>query len=250
MPVNIVERMDIMERRIARIEDILKTIMDRFNINAPPSVDVQADIPQATYTGQSIPGLKAGSLEPWGDVKSEPYSYQPLDASGNEIRILVLSDDANDAEQIKCALVHLSLDDKTLLARGRPAKPTPVFLRVQRARKSYAALSYTWGDMQKRASINLDGHQFPVTTNLEVALRQMRKRSQPAIRTKSLNFESYWWIDAICINQEDLVERNHQVAIMRRIYKSASSVQVWLGEAADQSDMAMSVIHQLTNVPK
>lgn len=190
------------------------------------------------------------SLEPWDVVKSDPYSYQPSDASGNVIRILVLSDDANDAAQIRCALVQLSLGDKTLTAGGIPAKLTYEFLLIRSAPTSYAVLSYTWGDMQKKASINLDGHQFPVTTNLEAALRQMRKRAQPPIKQEYTHHESYWWIDAVCINQEDLAERNHQAAIMRRIYKSASSVQVWLGAAADQSDMAMTVISQLTNVPK
>lgn len=233
-----------MESRIARTEDMLKTIMDRLKINAPPSV------PNATLSGQSFPGWVSTSLEPWDVVKSDPHSYQPLDAYGNVIRLLVLSDGANDAEQIKCGLVHLSLDDKTLTAGRIPAKDTPGFLRTRSARTSYAALSYTWGDMQKKASVNLDGHQFPVTTNLEAALRQMRKRAQPPIRPKYTPHESYWWIDANCVNQEDLAERNRQVAIMRKIYKSASSVQVWLGEAADQSEMAMNVISQPTNVPK
>ena len=38
-----------------------------------------------------------------------------------------------------------------------------------------------------------------------------------------------WWIDAICINQADTVEKNHQVAIMRYIYAKASRVFAWLG---------------------
>lgn len=121
-----------MESRIARTEDMLKTIMDRLKINAPPSV------PKAALSGQSFPGWVSTSLEPWDVVKSDPYSYQPLDASGNAIRILVLSDDATDAEQIKCGLVHLSLDDKTLTAGRIPAKDTPGFLRRRSARTSSA----------------------------------------------------------------------------------------------------------------
>ncbi|GAB1192773.1 hypothetical protein APSETT444_001969 [Aspergillus pseudonomiae] len=37
------------------------------------------------------------------------------------------------------------------------------------------------------------------------------------------------WIDAISINQEDLAERNTQVALMSNIYRNAISVVVWLG---------------------
>jgi hypothetical protein len=37
------------------------------------------------------------------------------------------------------------------------------------------------------------------------------------------------WADAICINQEDVIERNHQVQLMKEIYTKASKVVVWLG---------------------
>lgn len=38
------------------------------------------------------------------------------------------------------------------------------------------------------------------------------------------------WVDAICINQHVIPEKNDQVAIMRRIYLGAENVVVWLGE--------------------
>jgi hypothetical protein len=50
------------------------------------------------------------------------------------------------------------------------------------------------------------------------------------------------WADAICINQEDIVERNHQVQLMRDIYRSAELVVAWLGEEKDESDLAMDMI--------
>ncbi|PMD33029.1 hypothetical protein L207DRAFT_518383 [Hyaloscypha variabilis F] len=37
------------------------------------------------------------------------------------------------------------------------------------------------------------------------------------------------WVDAICINQENIEERNHQVSQMAAIYGQAQSVVVWLG---------------------
>lgn len=36
-----------------------------------------------------------------------------------------------------------------------------------------------------------------------------------------------FWIDALCINQRDLAEREEQVGRMGSIYKSASSLYVW-----------------------
>lgn len=38
------------------------------------------------------------------------------------------------------------------------------------------------------------------------------------------------WIDAICINQEDLGERSSQVSFMTNIYAAAARVVVWLGK--------------------
>jgi hypothetical protein len=38
------------------------------------------------------------------------------------------------------------------------------------------------------------------------------------------------WIDAVCINQQDVTERSEQVKMMREIYERATEVIVWLGE--------------------
>jgi hypothetical protein len=46
----------------------------------------------------------------------------------------------------------------------------------------------------------------------------------------------YLWIDAISINQDNAEERNEQVKIMDKIYRGASKVLIWIGQAADNSD--------------
>ncbi|KXJ87678.1 heterokaryon incompatibility protein-domain-containing protein, partial [Microdochium bolleyi] len=80
----------------------------------------------------------------------------------------------------------------------------------------YTALSYTWGTGEPSKAILLNGTLFPVRDNLY----------------------QLWWIDAICINQDDISERSSQVALMRRIYRQASRIVIWLGPAADDSDQA------------
>ncbi|KAF7855309.1 uncharacterized protein EAF02_011568 [Botrytis sinoallii] len=75
---------------------------------------------------------------------------------------------------------------------------------------TYQALSYTWGDPSICAPIKVDGH---------VALRYLRDTEVPRVL----------WIDAVCINQEDIPERGMQVQQMRRIYKDAKDVTIWLG---------------------
>ncbi|KUJ11334.1 CNVH-domain-containing protein [Mollisia scopiformis] len=53
----------------------------------------------------------------------------------------------------------------------------------------------------------------------------------------AMRSQSYIWIDALCINQEDNDEKAIQVGMMGRIYKSAKSVVVWLGrERQDVND--------------
>ena len=71
---------------------------------------------------------------------------------------------------------------------------------------SYSALSYCWGDDRStHHSIEIDSHSLGVTSHLHSALRQLRKADVPTTL----------WIDAICINQQDIEERGRQVAIMR-----------------------------------
>jgi hypothetical protein len=53
------------------------------------------------------------------------------------------------------------------------------------------------------------------------------------------------WIDAICINQQDIPERNFQAANMRAIYQHAASVAVWLGPENSGSSTAIQLARDL-----
>jgi hypothetical protein len=83
----------------------------------------------------------------------------------------------------------------------------------------YDALSYTWGDMANTEEIMLNGFIFTVTAGLERALRHLRLPNKKRVL----------WIDAICINQMDTTERNHQVQMMFNIYQNAQAVRAWIG---------------------
>ncbi|KAE8376380.1 heterokaryon incompatibility protein-domain-containing protein [Aspergillus bertholletiae] len=52
----------------------------------------------------------------------------------------------------------------------------------------------------------------------------------------------FFWVDAICINQEDIVEKNSQVLQMSSIYRCADQVLSWLGVEAYDSDYAIEMI--------
>lgn len=136
------------------------------------------------------------------------FSYSNLGDPTREIRLLELQAGQN-SDPVKCDLVTASLDNQDI---------------------AYDALSYTWGTDDASCSMLLAGRTFRIRPNLEVALRRLRKTD----RARRL------WVDAVCINQNNIDERNAQVRNMLRIYKTASRVLVWLGPASDHSHLAMA----------
>lgn len=128
------------------------------------------------------------------------YSHYPLDGE-SDIRLLVLHPASHLDDAIVCDLVVASLGTKP-----------------------YTALSYTWGPPFEGApsedhSITLCHSSFTVKENLFQALQHLRDKETPF----------FLWVDAICINQKDDVERSQQVACMGDIYRSADQVYAWLG---------------------
>ncbi|KAI3323029.1 heterokaryon incompatibility protein-domain-containing protein [Xylariaceae sp. AK1471] len=83
----------------------------------------------------------------------------------------------------------------------------------------YEALSYCWGSATLVAEVRCDGILISVSTNLAAALQVFRRE----ISSRML------WVDAICINQNDVGEKEYQVPLMGQIYSKAIAVQIWLG---------------------
>ncbi|KAF5495824.1 Heterokaryon incompatibility protein 6, OR allele [Colletotrichum fructicola] len=107
-------------------------------------------------------------------------------------------------------------------------------------RKSYEALSCTWGDSTSPETITVNGVEINVTRNLRLALQTLRHQSR-----KPGGFKL--WIDSICINQDNVPERNAQVAQMGKIYSQASHVAIWLGDASETSEAAMRLLFYQEN---
>jgi hypothetical protein len=143
------------------------------------------------------------------------YVYSPLDLEKEEIRLVLLYPGRGE-EAVRCELRHVSL-------RNSPP---------------YEALSYTWGNPDDTRKIQLDGQELSVTANLEEALRSLRHGAGGKERHK------VFWVDAICINQQDIQERSQQVPRMRRVFETAEGVIVWLGRETSESAMAMDFLNQ------
>ncbi|KKY25110.1 putative ankyrin and het domain protein [Phaeomoniella chlamydospora] len=99
----------------------------------------------------------------------------------------------------------------------------------------YVCLSYTWGHPEATDTpmpdppmqpIIIDGLELLIGQNLHdalIAIRSLMAGEPEPVPDK------YLWIDAVCINQADTREKNHQVSMMHWIYKAAKRVVVWLG---------------------
>jgi hypothetical protein len=84
----------------------------------------------------------------------------------------------------------------------------------------YEALSYVWGSQENPKTIHLNGQTLFITQNLHQALIRLRKPAKDRVI----------WIDALAINQSDILERNTQVQKMLIIYRSARAVLGWIGQ--------------------
>ncbi|RYC60279.1 hypothetical protein CHU98_g5932 [Xylaria longipes] len=102
----------------------------------------------------------------------------------------------------------------------------------------YEALSYVWtprGSPIEATPIQVDDKTIYIGSNLRVALYNLRYLDKP--RTL--------WIDALCIDQSSVVERNQQVAFMRDIYRSASRTVIWLGDSIKPTAVAFRALEEL-----
>jgi hypothetical protein len=124
--------------------------------------------------------------------------YGPLDRETREFRLLRISPSEDFKAPIRCKIFHSSLDKCP----------------------EYEALSYVWGDQNVTEDIFIHDQPRAVTKNLELALRYIRLPKKKRIL----------WVDALCINQSHVPEKNDQVAQMRDIYLTSKRVVVWLGE--------------------
>ena len=139
------------------------------------------------------------------------FEHAPLDLGQNSIRLLQV-EAANSLDQrISCRLIN------STYSGGRP----------------YCALSYTWGDAVDEQYVLVDGKPLRVRKSVFTFL----KFAQKNLRNR------YMWIDSICIDQQSIAERNHQVGSMGEIYRNASQVYVWLWPVAANVELLFKMLH-------
>ena len=153
-------------------------------------------------------------------TKSKSFPYYPLVAPGS-IRLIELRPASTASQGIQCSLLHTTLADCQVNPNLK-----------------YTALSYVWGDQNNLRLISIDGVPIQVTANLHTALRDIRHCGRA----------SKIWVDAICIDQSNTEERNHQVQQMRSIYASAAETIIYLGPSrTDNTVIVFNAARELEN---
>jgi hypothetical protein len=153
---------------------------------------------------------------------SRGFSYPSLGRDKKSFRLLELVDNYNGSR--------------------RKSRTQPIICKLRTFSSSsssrtpdYSALSYTWGcpfpededssgvrDWESPTrQIICNDQQVYVAQNLYDALQEFVRR----------RWFGFYWIDSLCINQRDVLERNAQVAIMGDIFQDAYDVICWLGRA-------------------
>ena len=150
------------------------------------------------------------------DISTAQWSnysgFKPLRTDRPEIRLLRL-EKGPDAKSLRYVMCHADLSSSP----------------------KYSALSDSWGapvpdDRLRRIFI----HREPV------AVRPTLSLFLEIMASQTLGIDL--WIDALCINQGDVKERDRQISMMGEIYKVAQLVYVWLGPGDDDTNYAMEYI--------
>ncbi|KAF5713700.1 het domain-containing protein [Fusarium globosum] len=112
---------------------------------------------------------------------------------------------------------------------------------------AYHALSYCWGAEEHNIPIEINGGIINVGPNLYAAVKRLNDLT---IEERRMNdMEVKWlWIDRICINQDDPLERNRQVQLMGSIFSMAKRTLIWLGTDFDGCSDAWDLVDQVFNV--
>jgi hypothetical protein len=206
----------------------------------------------------ALSAIKALSITEEAQESSDSYQYQTL-PTPTSIRLLNVNGKEGNGT-LHISMKTVDLDDNPL----------------------FHALSYTWGNphadgvdftahfnavneeygVSQRASILCDGKELSIQRNLFDVLGELAEPFTGRIRghgqspadsqlpLTSREFGNDMWIDAVCINQEDMDERASQVRLMDKIYSKADRTLVWLGRADEYTPAAAETIERVAAYPK
>ncbi|KIM96236.1 hypothetical protein OIDMADRAFT_133098, partial [Oidiodendron maius Zn] len=153
------------------------------------------------------------------DIRNaQPFEYEPLKSS-ESIRLLILHPGIAESP------IHISLIETTLSECRADIY------------EQYTALSYVWGSRAPTTTIFVNGQSLEIALNLSAALRHLRDGK----------YSLRLWADAICIDQNNVIERSEQVTLMEEIYSLAMQTIVYLGESNEEIER---IFNDMQNSPR
>lgn len=179
--------------------------------------------------------------------------FQPVKDVDNSPGHEMLCEDVNPADAAKIIYTKLHKDQTRIvcLHSGTFGEPLIASLKIVdiaapsipenegSTRVQYDALSYCWGlDQRPRWLLRCNDEDLPITIEAYRALQYLRSPSQSV----------HIWIDAICINQYDDLERSLQIPLMINIYRMADCVHVWLEEHSGYTRLACLFLQVLADM--
>ncbi|KAK2669006.1 Heterokaryon incompatibility [Fusarium oxysporum f. sp. vasinfectum] len=150
------------------------------------------------------------------------YFYEPLSAQ-DAVRLIVLYPATDQEVPLTCSIIQHRLSTQAL---------------------GYYAVSYAWGKHQFSATLEIkcDGtssSSLRITPNVDALLRCLRASDETRC----------WWIDAICLDQENDAEKAEQIPAMGRIFAQAQQVHIWLGPEDEVTAKIFKFFRKVSQLP-
>ncbi|KAH7087841.1 heterokaryon incompatibility protein-domain-containing protein [Paraphoma chrysanthemicola] len=168
-----------------------------------------------------------------------PYSLPPHQDGIRTLRVLVLH--GSHYSPSSEPLVDLLLVSITAEESDHPSATLDAKF------PDFEAVSYAWGETKTDRNLRCT-RRTPIQYDPEVPFLQILEHSLPHERIEfsqtvydiivDLQPRTGYrliWLDALCINQRDTVDRKEQVNLMRVVYGNAKRVIVWLPCQLDSS---------------
>lgn len=182
------------------------------------------------------------------EASNDNVTHFPIRREHGEIRLLRLERSQDENDIIKCRLEYHSINkahhtseyqqwltsighegtpnDRTDWHSTHPAEPRYNW-------GDFYALSYTWGSSDNPQTILVNDKKLVITANLANALRTLRN---------TLEQGYYLWVDAVCINQANAVERGLEVSRMQLIYSRATDTIIYLGSENEAAEAGLKFV--------
>lgn len=181
---------------------------------------------------------------------TKTIQYSPLDPSGRDIRLLEIEPARSINDPIRCRLVTLRLRDDL----------------------EYIGVSSLYGEHSETEHVWVNDYPVVITAHLSKALKHVRAVFYPAIShlhqrrpARQPSGTPGWlkklfgwlpkddnshgtlrvWLDYLCVNQRDDVEKGRQMALMKQAYWSAELVVGWLGERGEHHEITMETLAEI-----